>query len=327
MLPIKGIPNKEELRRLGKIRLGIKNETEDGISYPSPTDYFVCPDEVKKVIGEKPKELRIMFPTEDKEQWASQYLRRYSDSLQLLCCGNGDKAVTHEGSGIVGLDRALSIPYLKEITCSPLTCVYYCSGECRKIMNLQFILLDYPGFGVYQLDTSSFYSMRNVNSALTFLQCVSPRISMIPLSLRLVKKEVHPEGCVKTVYVLELTWKKSLVELQEFSQIPPGRSLLIPPPDNEAPDDLTFPKATPNEFKSQATVRDEEGLLDLWARVKSKIWHFEVQDHQLVNWFKENYGLKVDPKEFDSPIPPIKFTSAMLSFFCEYIDLVCLPEF
>ena len=67
---------------------------------------------------------------------------------------------------------------------------------------------------------------------------------MIPLSLRLVKKEVQPEGCVKTIYVLELTWTQSLAELQKFAQIPPGQVLLLPPPDNEAPDDLTFPKVT-----------------------------------------------------------------------------------
>ena len=31
-------------------------------------------------------------------------------------------------------------------------------------MNLQFLLPDCPGFGVYQLDTSSFHSMNNINS-------------------------------------------------------------------------------------------------------------------------------------------------------------------
>ena len=55
MSPIKGISEIVRLPRLGKIRLGIKEEGADGKLYPTPTDYFVCPDEVKKVFGEKPK--------------------------------------------------------------------------------------------------------------------------------------------------------------------------------------------------------------------------------------------------------------------------------
>jgi hypothetical protein len=53
-MPIKGISEIVRLPRLGKIRLGIKKKTDAGVSYPSPTDYFVCPDELKKVFGEKP---------------------------------------------------------------------------------------------------------------------------------------------------------------------------------------------------------------------------------------------------------------------------------
>ncbi len=63
---------------LGKIRLGIKKRRDNGDTYAVLTNYFVCPDEVKKVFGEKPKELQIMFLTEDREKWANLHLRRYS---------------------------------------------------------------------------------------------------------------------------------------------------------------------------------------------------------------------------------------------------------
>ena len=53
-MPIKGISEIVRLPRLGKIRLGIKKKTDAGVSYSSSTDYFVCPDELKKVFGEKP---------------------------------------------------------------------------------------------------------------------------------------------------------------------------------------------------------------------------------------------------------------------------------
>jgi len=77
-MSIKGVSDVVRLPRLGKIRLGIKKETDSGTPYPTPTDYFVCPEEVRKVYGEKPRELRIMFPTDDELQWASQYLKCYS---------------------------------------------------------------------------------------------------------------------------------------------------------------------------------------------------------------------------------------------------------
>ena len=319
MSPIKGISDRILLPRLGKIRLGIKQETHYGTSMLIPTDHFVCPDEVKKVLGGKPKELRIMFPTEDKEQWASQYLRRYSDSLQLVCRGDGEKAVAHYGMRVAEVDPASSAQHLKEIACDPLTCGYYRSGDCRRVMKLQFLLPDCPGFGVYQLDTGSFYSIRNVNSALTFIQSVSPRVSIIPLSLQLVEKEVQPEGWTKTVYVLRLTWTESLFELQKFAQTPPGRALLIPPPDGEAPGDLAFPSPTEEESRA-APVAQEESLTELWAKAKSKIWHFDIQNSQIANWFEKNTTLTVGLPDFEPPVPPARFTVEILILFCESID-------
>ena len=63
--------------------------------------------------------------------------------------------------------------------------------------------------------------------------------------------------------------------------------------------------------------------MDLWAKAKSKIWHFEIQDYQLGKWFKENFGIQVGMADFEPPVPPDKFTSSMLSFFCDYVDLCC----
>ena len=61
-------------------------------------------------------------------------------------------------------------------------------------MNLQFLLPECPGFGVYQLDTGSYHSMVNINSSLEMIHNICRRFAMIPLSLHLVEKEVQPEG-------------------------------------------------------------------------------------------------------------------------------------
>jgi hypothetical protein len=208
-MPIKGISEVIRLPRLGKIRLGIKKETE-GTAYPEPTDYFVCPEEVKKVYGEKPHEIPIMFPTNDPSQWASQYLRCYSESRRLICRGNGKIAVTR-GRVRNPYSPVSEDAELREIHCHPASCNYYQHGICRRVMNLQFLLPECPGFGVYQMDTSSFHSMVNINSSLTLIRTICNRFAMIPLSLQLIEKEVQPEGQTKIVRVLNLAPGYSLV--------------------------------------------------------------------------------------------------------------------
>jgi len=321
MSPIKGISEIVRLPRLGKIKLGIKEERDNGSIYPLPTDHFVCPDEVKKVFGEKPKELRIMFPTENSEQWASQYLRCYPASRGLVCRGDGETAITRIDMLTNEIDsRDTSAPRLKEISCNPDGCPYHRRGDCRRVMNLQFLLPDCPGFGVYQLNTSSFHSMKNINSALTFIRGICQRVSMIPLLLELIEQKVQPEGWLKTVYVLRLTCPHSLIEIQRYAQVPPGQALLLPPPDSEAPDDL-FPEEPVRASKTaQTPTTPDEKLIDLWAKAKSKIWHFDIQDFQIANWFEKNCHVEVRLLDFEPPVPPVKFTTEMLSTFCHSVD-------
>jgi hypothetical protein len=320
MSPIKGISEIVRLPRLGKIRLGIKEEGTNGESYPTPTDYFVCPDEVKKVFGEKPKELRIMFPTEDREQWASQYLRCYSEFGNLICRGDGETALAKvETVNRETGSKGEIVSKLLEMPCNPDRCPIHKQGSCRQVMNLQFLLPDCPGFGVYQLDTSSYYSMKNINSMLTFINSICQRVSMIPLSLQLVEQPVQPDGYDKVAYVLKLACYLSLVDAQKFSQIPRGKALL-PPPDTEAPDDL-FPKQVRVNTVAPQDIRNEdENLIELWTKAKSRIYRHEIQDYQITNWFEKNYHIIVRLKDFDLITPPAKLTAEMLLHFCQSVD-------
>ena len=320
-MAIKGVSDVVRLPRLGKIRLGIKKETDNGTPYPSPTDYFVCPAEVKKVFGEKPKELRIMFPTNDQSQWASQYLRCYSASRGLICRGDGESAVARidTKTGEIAT-RDAEDTELREVVCSPHNCTFYQRGQCRRVMNLQFLLPDCPGFGVYQLDTSSFHSIVNVNSSLELISGICGRLSMIPLSLKLVEQEVQPEGRRKTVRVLSLTAPYTLTEIQKYAQIPPGQTLLLPPPDSEAPDDLFPDEILETKESTKDTAQMDEELVWLWDKAKSKIWQFDIQDSQIANWFQRNYRIEAALSDFDSPLPPAKFTAEQLQRFCKAIE-------
>jgi len=319
MSPIKGMSEIVRLPRQGKIRLGIKEEGE-GFSYPSPTDYFVCPDEVKKVFGEKPKELRIMFPTEDSEQWASQYLRCYSENGNLLCRGDGETALAKVQTLIREAGSAgETTSKLLEMPCNPDRCPCHRQGYCRRVMNLQFLLPNCPGFGVYQLDTSSYHSMKNINSAIAFLRGICQRVSMIPLSLTLVEQVVQPEGYDKIAYVLNLSCPLSLTEIQKYAQVPPGQALL-PPPDSELPDDL-FPQIKREDpSPSEDILRKNEDLQELWTKAKSKIYSHDIQDYQIASWFEKNFQISVRIKDFEAVTPPVRLTAEALSRFCQSID-------
>jgi len=319
-MPIKGVTEVVRLPRLGKIRLGIKKENASGVSYPFQTEYFVCPEEVRKVFGEKPRELRIMFPTDDQTQWASQYLRCYSASRGLVCRGGGETAVAKIDvrTGEIASKESAETE-MKEITCNPAKCAYYQKAQCRRVMNLQFLLPDCPGFGVYQLDTSSFFSIVNVNSSLELIRGTCGRLSMLPLSLKLIGQEVQPEGKKKTVRVLSMTAPYSLAEIQRYAQIPPGQALLLPPPDNEAPDDL-FPDEILGKEAPKTIMGVDKELILLWDRVKCKVWQMDIQDSQVANWFQRNCKLDVNLSDLDLLAPPTRITTEHLEHFLKTLE-------
>ncbi len=320
MSPIKGISEIVRLPRLGKIRLGVKEAGADGILYPTPTDYFVCPDEVKKVFGETPKELRIMLPTDDETQWASQYLKFYSEDGGLLCRGDGETALSRvETINRESGSKGEIITKLLEMPCNPDRCPCYQEGYCRRVMNLQFLLPDCPGFGVYQLDTGSLYSIVNINSSLKLIRGICGRLSMIPLSLKLIEQEVMVEGERKTIRVLSLTAPYSLAEIQKYAQTPPGRVLLPPLPDCEIPDDL-FSYVSGWEIVANEIDAAEKNLAELWTRVKSKVWQLDVRDSQIAGWFKRNYRLDVRLSDFDLLTPPSQITAEPLEHFLKTLE-------
>ena len=100
-MPIKGLSEIRRLPRLGVIRLGIKTQTASGAERPMATDYFVCPPEVQRVYGEKPKELDIKFPINDKEVIFSQYYKQYGLSAGLKRkCDGVTATVRDEATGL-----------------------------------------------------------------------------------------------------------------------------------------------------------------------------------------------------------------------------------
>lgn len=249
--------------------------------------------------------LHILFPTNNPEQWASQYLRCYSESQQLICRGNGKTAITGSRKGNSDI---------KEIVCNPVKCNSYLLGECHPVMNLQFLLPACLNFGVYQLDTSSYHSMVNINSSLALARNIFGRVAMIPFSLVLEDQEVQPDGQSKVVKVLDIIPTFSIEDTIKLAKLSPELAFVFPPPDNEAPEDLI-------EEKTLETVEetDEERIFHLWDKAKSKVWQMDMQNYQIAHYFAKYHHLEAGLQDFFSVTPDKKFTIANLTGFLEDI--------
>jgi len=242
-MPIKGLSEQRRIPRLGKIHLGIKKKNPKGVEYPSATEYFVVPPEIAKHYGDTPTELPIMIPVEDEEYWASQYYRCYSRTRGLICKGDGDtcrRMVDTKTGGLASKDSK-EVIWKVELPCEGRGCPHYQNKQCREVMNLQFMLPEIPGLGVWQIDTSSINSIRNINSSAELIRGICGHIRMLPLLLTLEKQEViNPDdGKKKNVCVLNLRHGSSLHSLLADS-VKPVHELLAPPPDDmtEAPLDI-----------------------------------------------------------------------------------------
>ncbi|KKN59519.1 hypothetical protein LCGC14_0541330 [marine sediment metagenome] len=242
-MPIKDVSDVRRMPRLGKIRLGVKVEVEGKNPYPRATDHFVVPDEIKRIVGDEPKKLSIMFPTENPEEFAQQWYRCYSFSQGLICKGDGATAVRKVDVANGDIASHTTEEWArKEWGCDPEMCEQYLGKQCRRVMNLLFLIPEVPGLGVWQLDTTSFYSIVNINSCLAsdgLIRRLCGRVSFIPLVLSLEPQIVEPEGIKKkTVNILQIRSEVKLAEIQKLGRVPPEKVLLPPPDEDEIPTDL-----------------------------------------------------------------------------------------
>ncbi len=251
-MPIKGLSETVRLPRLGKIHLGIKAKSKTGVEHPQKTDYFVFPKDhsdyeaLVKIFGEKPKELRILIPVEDEEQWATQYYKAYDRTHGLVCKGDGESATRMVDTKTGDLtSKDTTTVALKEMTCAGKACPEYKAKKCQEVMNLRFILPEVPGLGVWQIDTGSINSILNINACAKMIRGTFGRITLVPLKLTLEPIEVtNPEnGKKQTVYVLNLRSTVTIAQLADAAR-EQVKVLAIEAPDLETAYDVQLEEDT-----------------------------------------------------------------------------------
>ena len=181
---------KAYLPRLGMIKLGVKLTKEkngEKIEYPSEVDYFVVPEEVQKVFGEKPKELRIMFPSEDTEMIASRAFKYYG-SNRLRCKGNGEDALCYRGdltkSHILVDEADREGSEHEQVYCQcPCPLFEQKKGGCNIVLDLMFMIPEVSLGGIYQISTGSHLNRQRVDDYIAYLNSLVGRISRLPLKM------------------------------------------------------------------------------------------------------------------------------------------------
>lgn len=321
-MPIEGVSEVVRIPRLGKIRLGMKVETPGKTPYPKALDYFNCPPEVQEVFGEKPTELEIMFPVEEPEVFAQQWLRAYSLTQGLICIGDGvtsRRKIDLATGGIAGRETS-DWEWKEALPCDPQECPEYGQKKCRRVMNLQFLLPRVKGLGVWQIDTTSFYSIVNINSMIKLVKNLCGHISFVPLTLCLGPIEVTPPGMTKkTVHVMHIKQEVKLVELLQAAQKTPARLIMPEPEVAEPPEDL-FPEEVIVEGAlplAGAPPETPPDYLGAWAEIAALIKELDPDEGRLKEWWQKSYQLEVTKGDFTrSPKnPPQKFSGGMIIAF------------
>lgn len=246
---IKGLSERRRLPRLGKIRLGIKQMGEAG-PYPSEVSFFVIPPEVARIYGHQPKALRILLPSEDPLQVFPQAYKWYGEGSGLKCKGDGETALRRWADVEPATQRQLGGTHdpndLVEIPCP---CARLKSDDCGIRAHLMVLLPDVSLSGVYQIDTTSWWNVVEINSAIELHRGMLGRIALIPLTLRREPVEMTHNGKRRTHYLLKLTFDgdaQAALRLRAQSLHNPAPIFALPAPhDNLEPG--TLPSETPVE--------------------------------------------------------------------------------
>lgn len=248
---IKGLSEKRRLPRLGKIRLGIKKKSsKTGAEYPAEVPYFVVPDEVRKVYGDKPTEIDVMFPMDDIDTIFPVSYKFYGSGKGLKCNGDGEIAYCANEQ-------------TKQIEEKKCPCELLEQGKCKQSGNLSVILQKINVGGVYQITTSSFNSIVDLASGIDYVKALIGRVAMVPLKLRRVATETHHDEKKQTHYTLQIILDANIDAINQLRSdtirvLEHTARIVIPEPINENPElepvDIIIDEDIPAELGEEKTA-------------------------------------------------------------------------
>lgn len=213
-----------QLGELGKIKIGKKGEekkSKSGTKFKLPvkldhfivttteknsqTDQFIIDDEIMGMLGENCTKIPVTVPYNDIDLIIPNSYTHYEKS-KCVCRGDGEHAKLESG---------------EIVQCNPKTCPYFEKKKCKQNAVLSVMLDDASMVGgVHKLRTTSFNSLRNIKSSLTFIKTRTHGIlAGLPLLLTLQPKTVNiPDGTGTTViYMVNLVYNGKTRDLNDIA--------------------------------------------------------------------------------------------------------------
>ncbi len=186
--------------RIGKLKIGEKTLSRNGREIPTKLDYIKAVDASGQVIqafhdvfGEKPTEFRAVFPSNDPVDFYWEAYRRYGSGTGLACHGDGRQAIVEETG--------------ETIDCP----CHHADGErpaCKPVASLSLFLYDVPALGVFQIDTGSINSIKNIRWFLSALPGLTAgQYAGIPFKVKIDPFQAMHDGKASTAY----QWKLDLL--------------------------------------------------------------------------------------------------------------------
>jgi len=237
-MAIKGLSDRRRITRGGYIRLGKKATNAKGQEYPVKSDHFIADfDDAAlqtrfvELYGEKPTRIPIAFPSDDENEFFSQFYKAYGSSTGLKCKGDGEAAQRVVEGEMVDVDCP-----------GPEECEYAKQNGCKPIGSLQFFVRGLNVLQIFQINTSSYNSIVNVNSGIDLLRFARGGKSIAGVWVNLVLKpqEAQVDGKKVHIFVLEVEIPVGLDDVQRLTSAVEA-PVALPAPSDER-DEYLYPQ-------------------------------------------------------------------------------------
>jgi hypothetical protein len=221
-MPIAELMANPEFQIIEKIRLGATNTNAKGAAYPEDLDHFsfrTIPEPIRsaliKIYGEKPRELDIMFVSNDILEIIPNDFKMFGQGKigadgqrkggKLLCKGpgptivrDGDEVIENPGVAEWWAQRDPETRVIPPRPCLGTKCPDYLAEKCKQTMQVIFILPLYSWQVGFAIDTTSWNSIRSFIGLLTTTKTLTQgQLRHIPF--KLVREETQiPYWCKKT---------------------------------------------------------------------------------------------------------------------------------
>lgn len=209
-MPIDGLSDKRRFQRLGKLRLGEKRISErTQKEHPVTLDHFKCSDDdgsFHKLFGAEPRRLGIVFPYNTPDLIFPHFRENWTKG-GLKCKGDG-----------VRCEQTLEDGQRVENECAGNECAETKANHCKPVGHLRFFIPSLSLSGYYQVSTSSYNSIVNINSALELAFLRFKQLQNIPFILEVRMNEVEVEGKKKKIPVCYLMVNEESVRKLKVEQ-------------------------------------------------------------------------------------------------------------